>query len=155
VNEEAAMYERAIVSSAGRILASLDGLDDGALNWRPPAEDANSLYALAAHTLANVERNVMHTFAGEPYAWDREAEFAATGPNGEDLVAQWDTLRRRIHAALRAATPGDLERLREHPRLGAIPGRAVLLQAARHAAEHAGQAELTRALLRVVAQPEG
>lgn len=145
------MYLHAIASSVRRILACLEGLDEAGLNWRPPAPGANSLYALAAHTLANVERNVMHTFAGEPYESDREAEFAAVGANGDQLVARGETLLVRIHAALEAATPHDLERQRDHPRLGNIPGRAVLLQAARHAAEHAGQAELTRDLLRAKA----
>jgi hypothetical protein len=141
------MYLAAIESSLQRILACLEGLDERELNWHPAAANANSLYALAAHTLANVERNLMSTFAGEPYAWDREAEFAAGGASPQPLLDQWQGLKRRIHEALSTATPAELGRHHQHPRLGSVPGRAVLLQAARHAAEHAGQAELTRDLL--------
>ncbi len=38
------------------------GLDAEGLNWRPPGQETNSLYVLAAHTLANIERNVLHHF---------------------------------------------------------------------------------------------
>jgi hypothetical protein len=52
-----------------------------------------------------------------------------------------------MHECLEAMPATALEEQCEHPRLGRIAGRAVLLQAERHAAEHLGEAELTRALL--------
>ncbi|CAN5843324.1 hypothetical protein BH10CHL1_BH10CHL1_01810 [soil metagenome] len=41
----------------------------------------------------------------------------------------------------------ELTRVRSHPRRGQITGREILLVVACHAAEHRGQAELTRDLL--------
>jgi hypothetical protein len=45
---------------------------------------------------------------------------------------------------LEGATPEDLDALREHPNMGQVQGRAVLMRAVTHAREHLGQAQLTR-----------
>jgi hypothetical protein len=38
--------------------------------------------------------------------------------------------------------------MRQHPRRGPLSGREILIVVARHAAEHLGQAELTRDLMK-------
>jgi hypothetical protein len=139
-------YLGAVVSSVERIVACLEGVEGEALNWRP-LPGSNSLYAIATHALANAERNVLGTFAGLPYDWRRDEEFAAAGVSAEPLRARWASLQRRMWEALDPLPASDLKGLRVHPRLGEVPGWAVLLQAARHAAEHAGEAELTRNLV--------
>ncbi|MDP9352216.1 MAG: hypothetical protein M3P51_11815 [Chloroflexota bacterium] len=72
-------YRRHILGSLDRLVGCLSDLDERGLNWRPPAENANSLYALAVHTLANAEENILGTLCGQPITRDREAEFAAWG----------------------------------------------------------------------------
>ncbi len=147
MERETERFLDAIVSSLGRIIACLDGLSEADARWSPSAPKANSLLVIANHTLANAERNVLATFAGEPYDWDRDAEFLAESVTPLQLRASFANLSGRMRAALEASPAADLVSERSHPRLGAVPGREVLLQAAHHAAEHVGEAELTRALL--------
>jgi hypothetical protein len=146
MHPEIQMYVRAIEGSCGHVIECLDGLDGDEIRWHPLAS-ANSLAAIAKLTLANTERNVLATFAGQHYDWHRDEEFVADGETAESLRATWEQLRTRMHECLGAMPATTLEELCEHPRLGRIAGRAVLLQAARHAAEHLGEAQLTRALL--------
>ncbi len=56
---EPLLFWRYIASSLDRLVGCLDGLDAEALNWCPPAPGANSLYALATHTLGNAEENIL------------------------------------------------------------------------------------------------
>ncbi|MGH2632043.1 MAG: DUF664 domain-containing protein [Tepidiformaceae bacterium] len=146
MDAELAMYLRAIEGSLERVLACLEGLDAQAIQWRP-LPTANCLAAIARHALANAERNLLGTFAGQPYDWHRDEEFLAEAETAASLHAGWEALRQRFRDALDAAPASTLEELRQHPRMGEVTGRAVLLQAARHVAEHVGEAELTRALL--------
>jgi uncharacterized damage-inducible protein DinB len=136
-----------ICRSIDRILACIDGLDEDAVHWRPPAEGANSLGALAAHTLANAEENLLGTLCGRPVSRDHEREFSGT-ESAAELRERWQRQRGQIEAALAVLPPPELDRERTHPRRGPLTGREVLIVVARHAAEHQGQAELTRDLLR-------
>ncbi len=145
---EPLVFWRYIASSLDRLIACLDGLDAAQLNWRPPATGANSLYALAAHTLGNAEENILATLGGQIVGREREAEFAAHGTDSAALVARWSSLRPRLHAALHDLPHGSLDREYPHPRRGAIGGREILIVVSRHVAEHLGQAELTLDLLR-------
>jgi hypothetical protein len=148
VNEpEAVAFAGYICRTLDRIVACLDGLDADGLNWRPPAAGANSLYAIAAHALANTEENVLGVVCGLPVRREHEAEFAIQGNSADELVDRWCGLRERLETALAALLPGTLASTRRHPRRGTLPAREVLIVAARHAAEHQGQAELTRDLL--------
>ncbi len=110
-------------------------------------DSANSLAAIAKHSLANAERNVLMTFAGEQYDWRREQEFLADDETVDGLAAAWSVLKSRMRASLETVPASRLTDTLQHPRMGAVPGRAVLLQAARHVSEHAGEAELTRGLV--------
>lgn len=147
LNREIDGFLRAIESEVERTLRCLDGLDTGALDWRP-AEGTSSLAVLATHVLGNVEQNVIEYVCGQPVGRDRDAEFRAQGASEQALLARWETLRARMRAALADLPPPELDREREHPNRGKRSGRELLLVAARHAAEHAGQAELTRDLLK-------
>lgn len=143
-----------ICRSIDRLVLCLDGLDAQGLNWRPPAEGANSLSVLAAHTMANAEENILGTLCGQRAKRTREQEFAVRAESAEALRERWLQLRERIEAALAALPATELDRERRHPRRGPLSGREVLIIVARHAAEHQGQAELTRDLLRA-ARPMG
>jgi hypothetical protein len=146
MNPEIQTFLAAIEDSCEHVVVCLEGLGGDAIDWRPVA-GANTLAVIARHTLANAERNVLGTFAGQPYEWRREEEFVAPAATADELRASWNTLRGRMRAALDDIPAESLGEPRDHPRMGAVPGRAVLLQAARHAAEHVGEAQLTRSLV--------
>lgn len=146
--EEALIFWRYIASSLDRLVGCLEGLSAEDLNWRPTAPGANSLVALAVHTLGNAEENLRETLAGHAVGRDREAEFAVRDVSAGTLVTRWQILRLELPALL-ADLPADaLDRTYAHPRRGTLTGREILIVVARHAAEHLGQAELTRDLLR-------
>jgi DinB superfamily len=147
MDTETAMYFGALTGSLETILRCSDGLDSEALNWRPEGQNTNSLYALTVHTLSNAHRNVLSHYCGESYTYDRAAELREQGESAAALRERHEALVRRMEAALKGAGRQGLTRICDHQRLGKVPGRAVLLQVARHAAEHAGEANLTRALL--------
>jgi hypothetical protein len=79
---------------------------------------------------------------------DREAEFQTASGDGAELARHWTSLRPRIESVLAGLDGEVLDRVHPHPRRGTTTGREVLIVVARHAAEHLGQAELTRDLLR-------
>lgn len=145
-NPEIALFWRYIVSSLDRLVACLDNLSTAEINWRP-LPTANSLYVLAIHTLANAEENLLGTLCGLPVARQRQAEFAAEGVSAEVIYQQWQSLRRHLKQHLVTLPTTALNELRQHPRRGVVTGRDLLIIVARHAAEHLGQAELTRDLL--------
>lgn len=147
-NRELAAYAGFICRSIDRIVACLAGLDAEQLNWRPPAPQTNSLYILAIHTMANAEENILGTLCGQTIMREREDEFTAKGTSAADAETYWHDLRERLAIALRRLDPAELEREIHHPRRGSLTGREILIVVARHAAEHMGQAELTRDLLR-------
>ncbi len=147
-SRDVASFWRFIASSLNRLIATLDDLDEEALNWRPPAPQANSLYALAIHTFGTVEENVVEILGGQPVHRQRETEFHAAGSSSAVIQQRWETLRPALTEVLTSLTSVDLERSYSHPRRGEITGLEVLIVVARHSAEHLGQAELTRDLLR-------
>jgi hypothetical protein len=129
------------------ILGAADGLDATMLNL-VPVQGGNCLYAIAIHTMANAERNILSSYCGQAYEYDREAEFAARA-NGDigSLRTTWENLRPRLIAGLAAAGPEAFTSDCDHVRMGRVKGWEVLVQVSRHAAEHVGEARLTRRLL--------
>ncbi len=145
---EALIFWRYIASSLDRLVACLDGLDAEGLNWRPSASDANSLYALTTHTLGNAEENILEVLCGQTVGRDRAGEFAARATTSALVEAHWLDLRVRLEDGLTQLSPDGLDVTYTHPRRGTLTGREIVIVVARHAAEHLGQAELTRDLLR-------
>jgi hypothetical protein len=88
------------------------------------------------------------TLCGQAVDRDRDGEFAARGDNSAHLDARWRDLRARLEAGLTELPAGALDTTYTHPRRGILTRREILIVVARHAAEHLGQAELTRDLLR-------
>lgn len=138
-----------IVSAIERIIRCLDGLDTRGLNWRPPAQETNSLYVLAVHTMANAEEFILGLLAGEHIVRDRDAEFAAVADDSaaKSVRARWADLQVRLRHALSTFPASVLEKTITHSRRGELSGRATLILVAQHACEHVGHAELTRQLL--------
>ena len=147
MDPEIAQFLDFIEDSLDMTLSCTNGLDADALQWKPDASRTNCLQVIAAHSLANAERNILATFCGQPFTYDREAEFTPGVVSVDELQTRWAALRERIRASLAESHNSWLTRDCDHARLGKVPGRTVLLQAARHAAEHVGEARLTRALI--------
>lgn len=143
---EVASFWRFIASSLDRLVELAGALEAEGLHWSPPARDANSVAVLVTHTLGNAEENVLETLAGEAVGRRREEEFVDRRLTAGELLQRWQELRPRLAAALARLPAAEMDRPRAHPRRGRLTGREVLIVVARHAAEHLGQAELTRDL---------
>ena len=129
-----------------RVLGAAEGLDATQLSWTPSAKGANSLLVLAAHTVGAAERHVVRTVGGGEVSGTRDEEFAARGDLAP-IRGRWDAVRRRIVDTIDDLPPGRLDDEVPKPsRLRTMHG--VLVHAIAHAAEHAGQAELTRDLIK-------
>jgi hypothetical protein len=133
-----------------RLLETIAGLDDEAVNWKPPVPGGNSLLVLVTHALASAEEHIVGKAAGKTVVRDRAAEFVVTGGAGH-LAARAAEVRRRIDEAL-AGLEGRLDEERDPP-FGKWPGsrgtvRDRLIHGVSHTAEHVGHAQLTRDLLK-------
>jgi hypothetical protein len=138
-----------------RILADLG---DHLANTRPDLPGANSPFAIVTHCLGVLEFWVGGCVAGREVVRDRAAEFTATG-QVTDLVARVQLARERLAQDIAgvdltapATTSGDHPLLREPVSKG-----AALLHAYEELAQHHGQLELTRDVLRnaVAGAPRG
>ena len=147
-SETARLFWPYIARSIGRIIAALGDLEDAGvhLDWRPPAANANSVYVLAVHALGTTEHRLLSVLCGIDVDRDRDGEFAAAAGSALVIADRWREIAARITKALDTLTEADLRAVRRHPERGAITGLDVLIVVARHMAEHAGQAELTRDL---------
>lgn len=135
-----------INSSICRLVALAEQLPLSGLNWHPPADSANSVGVLVGHVCGNAEENLIGTLCGRDVTRDRASEFASHPVSTSDLVAGWAALQARLVQELAALPAERLDESIHHPRRGALCGRDLLIVVARHAAEHLGQAELTRDL---------
>jgi hypothetical protein len=132
--------------SVERILACLDGLEGDDLNWCPLG-NANSLYVLAVHVIANVEANLAGVLCSQNIVRRREEEFKVRSGSVAPVVQRWCDVQQRITFHVLKLSSADLDRVYVHPRRGKITGRELLITVVRHASEHVGHAELTRDLL--------
>lgn len=152
---EVETFRRYILSEGDAIFGCLEGLTEAEVNWRPPAEGTNSLYVLGSHILGNLNQHVLGIACGQQVTRDRDAEFAASGRSGDELIRRWQELRPKLDAALAQLPDSDLPRERPGQTGNMISGRETLLNVIRHAGEHHGHAELTRDLLVAARQKAG
>jgi hypothetical protein len=145
---EVESFQHFIFNTIDSIVGALDGLTAAELNWRPDAPETNSLYAIATHVLGNAEENLLGTLCGLTHGRHYPSEFSAVAPTPEAVRARWTEIRERVAASLAALTREDLDGPRPHPRRGIITGRDVLIVVARHSAEHWGEVQLTRSLMK-------
>jgi len=144
------MYHERVIATVERIVATLEGLSEDDLNWKPAVSETNSLFVLATHIMGNVRENVLHQLGGQPTNRDRDAEFRAAGNSSEELRQSWDGLKSEIAATFAGIASDAMDREYTRPSTGEVlTGRKLMLNTAIHAGEHAGHAEMTRDLLRV------
>ena len=146
-SREIDLYWHKIRNTVDELVACLEGLDSESLNWKP-LDDANSLYVLATHTMGNVRKNILDGLCERPVTRDREAEFMVRGDSVAEIVASWNELKVQISEAVQELSQSELDREKDHLHRGIISGRELLIVVARHAAEHYGQAQLTRDLVK-------
>ncbi|HEV8535791.1 MAG TPA: DinB family protein [Candidatus Limnocylindria bacterium] len=147
---ETGVFGNRLARDFDRLIKAVEGLDDEAVNWKPPAPGANSLLVIVTHAVASAEDHVVHRAALKPVTRSRDAEFAARG-SASHLAKRAEEVKRRIDDALAGLDPAGLgeERPEQFPNWpGRWTVRDTLVHAVAHTAEHAGQAELTRDLWR-------
>lgn len=153
MDAEVECYRLQLRSLLERVCACLDGLDEGQLNWRPPIDEANSAYVIAAHTLGCARAWVLGIACGRPVERDRPAEFQASGPDAANLTAQARRLSDDIDVALAALPVSALDQRLVPPKSlwgegepEEISVREALVGMVWHTGLHLGQLQMTRDL---------
>ena len=135
-----------LVREVERVISATDGLTADQLAWTPTAKDANSMIVLVSHTVGAAERHILVNIAGRVPGRTRDEEFADAG----DLAGirqRWNDVKRGIVEVLDGLAPGRLDEDLPGP-VSTRSVQAMIVHAIAHASEHAGQAELTRDLLK-------
>jgi uncharacterized damage-inducible protein DinB len=125
-------------------------LGDELGNTRPGLPGANSPYAILTHCLGVLEYWAGHVVSGREDHRDRPAEFTASGPMRE-LIARAEQARDQFNTDVAAADPAAAPR--NPSDLGTPPSTTVtqghvLMHVYEELAQHLGQLEITRDLLR-------
>jgi len=135
-----------LLREVDRVIGATDGLSTAQLAWTPAAKSANSLLVLAAHTVGAAERHILVNIAGRKPGGTRDEEFAAKGDIA-GVRTRWDDVKSGIVEVLDNLPPGRLDDDLPGP-VSTRSVQAMIVHAIAHAAEHAGQAELTRDLVK-------
>jgi hypothetical protein len=133
-----------LLREVDRVLGAADGLSADQLAWTPAAKGANSLLVLAAHTVGSADRHVVGSIGGRKPGGTRDEEFAAKSDIA-GVHARWDQVKRAVVEVLDDLPPGRLDEDVPGPVTRSV--HATIVHAIAHAAEHAGQAELTRDMI--------
>jgi uncharacterized damage-inducible protein DinB len=122
-----------------------DGLSDDQLNWKPSAQDTNSIGNLMSHILGAEMFSVVERVGGQSVHRDRSAEFGHRVTR-DALLQRRAEVERRVHATLDKLTAADLDRVVTTPNGDAPVGR-FLMYLLSHLSGHMGQIIMTRKLL--------
>lgn len=133
------------------MLGALEELGDDLGSTAPPLPGANSPYAITYHCVAVADYWLGHVIAGRRVDRERPSEFTAKG-KVRHLRREVDTLFGRLRADLREAPPS--EPARNTPASDfegpdrPLSVRGVRLHVLEELAQHHGQIQITRDLLR-------
>ncbi|OLT35041.1 hypothetical protein BJF84_15995 [Rhodococcus sp. CUA-806] len=131
----------------------LRGLGDELANTTPDLPGANSPYAIVFHCAAVIEHWGGSVIAGLKIPRDRATEFTAEG-RVDDLITRVDAVRARLPEWVdMALREGIRDRNRTvmgstRPELATASPEWVLTHVVRELAQHLGQLEITRDILR-------
>lgn len=128
------------------IWQELEGLIPEGLNWKPLANETNSLFVLATHSLGAEHGWIGETIGREPKTRVREQEFFAAGSGIDDLRERFEANARESERILLGMTEKDLNEKRETTGHGVVTVRWAIIHVIEHYAEHLGQIRLTRQL---------
>ncbi len=152
MDREIGEFSRQIQSLLGRVLASLEGLSEAQLNWRPPIEGANSVYVIVAHTVGNARAFVLGLACGQDMGRDRPAEFRAAGGYAQlaeethELLQEIETALAVLPASARHRRLGRAAALWGDGGVGEVSVRQALIEVIEHASIHLGELHVTREL---------
>jgi uncharacterized damage-inducible protein DinB len=139
-------YVEVLRARRADILKTLDGLDAPALNWQPLPADANSLYALAMHSLGAERKWIHEIIGGRQIERDRDAELRAQAQDTQALRTLYDAAANTSEEILARLTLTELETNRAAMRYGEQSIRWCIVRVIEHYNEHLGQMALTRQL---------
>ncbi len=133
------------------MVATVTELGDELANRRLDLADANSPYAILYHCLAVMEYWGGAMVAGRTIERDRDAEFRASGPV-DGLVRRTQQARRQLDADIADLEPLAAPRRTPEPEDADLPlartQGGVLMHVYEELAQHRGQMEVTRDVLR-------
>jgi hypothetical protein len=135
----------------GAMLAIVEELGDDLANRRLDVPGANSPYAILTHCLGMMNHWGGDSIAGRDVVRDRNAEFVAVGPvagMGEAVRRARDRFAEDLTRLDPAAAPLDAADLAGEDVPFARTQSAVLLHVFHELAQHLGQMEVTRDVLR-------
>lgn len=155
MSAETAAYARTFGQIIDDLIATLSGLDDAALNAPIELDEANTMAALAAHTIGAGEFWSLVLVGGQRIPRDRPAEFRAVA-SAPELIGRLRAWRSALdallpdlpEAALGPTPPPPAEYNFTPVRNGApLTGRDCILHALEHSAMHLGHLQLTRQIV--------
>jgi hypothetical protein len=122
-------------------LRIIESVPQEALSWIPPLQDANTLGAMAVHTVASGEWWILACVRGDHIDRDRDAEFRATTTAAEvrRRFAHWFAA---VEGLLGDKPPEWFGALSHHPN-GDRTNRRCLMHSVEHTAQHFGHMEVT------------
>ncbi|PZS40813.1 MAG: hypothetical protein DLM62_00875 [Pseudonocardiales bacterium] len=133
------------------IVRIVSELGDDLANRRPDVPGANSPFAILTHCLGVMEYWGGEVVAGRSIVRDRPAEFRATGGVAE-LTDRTERARQQLRADIVALDPFGPPRTPPHAKDATLPlartQGGVLLHIYEELAQHRGQLEITRDVLR-------
>ncbi len=127
------------------ILELCKDLPAEALNWKPPAADTNSIFALVTHIAGSEAFWIQQVIAGIDVGRDRKAEFYAGGSDLTALEQRLAAVGEHSEAVLRGLSQADGAIVHDTP-LGRFDTRACILHTISHSSIHIGHIQLTRQL---------
>ncbi len=147
-----AALERAVRTNVGRLLDTMRGVPDAAINtWKPAAategsHEMNTFAAIAVHTVSAAEFHALHMVGRQPTSRVREAEFSATTTFAE-IERRFQAFLDDFQAMLGDLTDADLgaDALREANQPEQT-NAAWLMHTLDHIALHTGHLQIHRQL---------
>jgi hypothetical protein len=153
MNNEIAAYEESIGDRIKQIRELVERMTPAQANWRPPFDEMNSIWALAAHALGNARAWIIGIAAGNEIGRDRPGEFASSGEHVATLLSQIDRIAGDVVQALNGIDTARLDvRLVPSQELwGEGPPREIsvrdaIVQVIEHLSLHLGHMQVTRDL---------
>jgi uncharacterized damage-inducible protein DinB len=155
MSNETLTYARTFGQIIDDLVATLTGLDDAALNAPINLDEANTMAALATHTVAAGEFWTLVLVGGQRIPRNRPAEFQAVA-SGSALIARLERWRAALDALLPDLPESALGLTPQPPaEYGFTPvrkgepltGRACILHAIEHSSMHLGHLQITRQLV--------
>ena len=141
-----------ISRSLDQLIDALDGLPQEGLNWRPRADDTNSIAVLMTHALNSTRSWLCVALGVALPRRSRDDEFGVSAAAPGSIRLEAEGLAQECRLLLEQAKDVDWHTIRQtHPRANPadpdqVPAAWALIHAVEHLREHLAQVLLTRQL---------